>query len=85
MTDTLPDVEVVGQRRRSNGTFPAGPGGGGGGGGDPSAFRIYIVGTRADPGEQARLQIRVYDETNLDGDEDNPGPEVNPDAQPCPV
>ncbi len=54
-------------------------------GGDPSAFRIYIVGTRADPGEQARLQIRVYDETNLGGDEDNPGPEVNPDAQSCPV
>lgn len=55
-----------------------------GAGGDPSQFRIYIVGTRADPGGQARLQIRVYDETTLDGDEDKPGPEVNPDGEPCP-
>jgi hypothetical protein len=52
--------------------------------GDPSQFRLYIVGTRADPGGQARLQIRVYDETNLNGDEDNPGPEVNPNGEPCP-
>lgn len=52
-------------------------------GGDPHALRLYMVGTRADPGGPARLQIRVYNETNLNGDESNPGPEVNPDAQPC--
>ncbi len=53
-------------------------------GGDPSAFRLYLVGTRTDPGGQARLQIRVYDQSNLEGDENNPGPEVNPNAEPCP-
>lgn len=53
-------------------------------GGDPSLLRLYMVGTRADPGEAARLQIRVYNQTNLDGDEANPGDEVNPDAQYCP-
>ena len=52
-------------------------------GGDPHALRLYMVGTRADPGGPARLQIRVYNETNLNGDENTPGPEVNPDAQPC--
>ncbi len=52
-------------------------------GGDPSLMRLYLVGTRADPGSAARLQIRVYDQTNLNGDENSPGPEVNPDAQPC--
>jgi hypothetical protein len=50
-------------------------------GGDPSLFRIYIVGTRADPGGPARLQIRVYNRDNLHGDEANPGPEVNPDGE----
>jgi hypothetical protein len=53
-------------------------------GGDPSSFRIYIAGTRNDPGGPARLQIRVYNENNLDGDEQNPGPEVNPDGEYCP-
>ena len=54
-------------------------------GGNPSQLNLYMVGTRADyPGGPSRLQIRVYDETNLSGDENNPGPEVNPDAQPCP-
>lgn len=55
-----------------------------GAGGNASQFRIYMVGTRTDPGGQPRLQIRVYNETNLDGDEENPGPEVNPDGEPCP-
>jgi len=32
MPDTLPDIEVVGQRRRPNGTFPQRGGGSGGGG-----------------------------------------------------
>lgn len=53
-------------------------------GGDPSLFRIYLVGTRADPGGSARLQIRVYNQSNLEGDEETPGPEVNPNAVPCP-
>jgi hypothetical protein len=53
-------------------------------GGDPSLFRIYIVGTRADPGGAARIQIRVYNQDNLDGDAANPGPEVNQDAEFCP-
>lgn len=53
-------------------------------GGNASAFRLYMVGTRMDPGGQARLQIRVYNESNLNGDENNPGPEVNPDGEPCP-
>jgi hypothetical protein len=54
-------------------------------GGNPSQLNLYMAGTRADyPGAPSRLQIRVYDETNLSGDENNPGPEVNPDAQPCP-
>lgn len=53
-------------------------------GGDPNLMRLYLVGTRAEPGAPARLQIRVYNQSNLDGDENNPGPEVNPDAQPCP-
>lgn len=52
-------------------------------GGNPSLLRLYIVGTRTDPGGQARLQIRVYNANNLNGDEHNPGPEVNPDAQAC--
>lgn len=34
MTDTLPDVVVVGQRRQQNGTFPAASGSGGGVGDD---------------------------------------------------
>lgn len=54
------------------------------GGGNAARFRLYMVGTRADPGGPARLQIRVYDVSNLNGDEDNPGPEVNPDGEPCP-
>lgn len=53
-------------------------------GGDPSLFRIYIVGTRADSGDPARLQIRVYNQDNLHGDEESPGPEVNPNADFCP-
>lgn len=53
-------------------------------GGNASTFRLYMVGTRMDPGGQARLQIRVYNESNLNGDENNPGPEVNPDGEPCP-
>lgn len=53
-------------------------------GGNSSSFRIYVAGTRADPGGPARLQIRVYNETNLQGDEENPGPEVNPNGEPCP-
>lgn len=53
-------------------------------GGHAGAFRLYVVGTRTDPGGQARLQIRVYNESNLDGDENSPGPEVNPDGEPCP-
>lgn len=53
-------------------------------GGDPSRLTLYMVGTRADPGQAARLQIRAYDQNNLNGDEANPGPEVNPDAQSCP-
>lgn len=53
-------------------------------GGNASRLTLYMVGTRADPGQPARLQIRAYDRTNLDGDEANPGPEVNPDAQHCP-
>lgn len=53
-------------------------------GGDAARFRIYVVGTRADPGGPARLQIRVYNQTNLDGDEANPGPEVNPNGEFCP-
>lgn len=53
-------------------------------GGNAAAFRLYIVGTRTDPGGQARLQIRVYKKSNLGGDENNPGPEVNPDGEPCP-
>jgi hypothetical protein len=52
-------------------------------GGNPALLRMYMVGTRADPGGTARLQIRVYDQSNIDGDETNPGPEVNPDAQAC--
>lgn len=53
-------------------------------GGDAARFRVYVVGTRADPGGSARLQIRVYNQTNLDGDEANPGPEVNPNGELCP-
>ena len=54
------------------------------GGGNAALFRLYMVGTRADPGGPARLQIRVYKASNLSGDENNPGPEVNPDGEPCP-
>lgn len=53
-------------------------------GGDPGNFRMYMVGTRTGPDGQSRLEIRVYDRSNLNGDEQNPGPEVNPDALPCP-
>ena len=53
-------------------------------GGNPSNFRMYMVGTRLGPDGQVRLEIRVYDRRNLNGDEQNPGPEVNPDALPCP-
>jgi len=53
------------------------------GGGNATLFRLYMVGTRADPGSPARLQIRVYNASNLSGDEENPGPEVNPDGEPC--
>lgn len=52
-------------------------------GGDPSLLRLYMVGGRQENGV-TRTQVRVYDETNLDGNEENPGPEVNPDAQYCP-
>ena len=53
-------------------------------GGDPSKLKMYMVGARADPGGSSRIQMRVYDQTNIDGDEQNPGPEVNPNATPCP-
>lgn len=46
MTDTLPDVEVVGQRRWPGGSFPGG--GGGGGAGDPD--HPVLLGDPLEPG-----------------------------------
>lgn len=38
-------------------------------GGNPAQLRLYMVGARADhPGWPSRLQIRVYDQTNLSGE-----------------
>lgn len=54
-------------------------------GGNPNQLRLYMVGTHNDA-SGARLQIQVYDHRNMDPEPgpENPGPEVNPDAQPCP-
>lgn len=52
-------------------------------GGPSRGLRFYMVGTHS-RNQPPRLQINIYNETNMDGDEDNPGPEVNPDAIPCP-
>lgn len=53
--------------------------------GNPDQLRLYMIGTHNDA-SGARLQIQVYDHRNmeLEPGPDNPGPEVNPDAQPCP-
>ncbi len=52
-------------------------------GGPSTGLRFYMAGTHS-RNQAPRLQIHVYNQTNMDGDEDNPGPEVNPDAMPCP-
>jgi hypothetical protein len=55
--------------------------------GNPS-IRMYIVAPNQGPaGHVPRNQINVYDSTNARSARDSfsPGPEVNPEAQPCPA
>jgi len=56
-------------------------------GGDGSVARIYIVAPRlVGAGEAQTNKITVYNESNVQSAADGvEGPEVNPDAQPCPA
>lgn len=52
--------------------------------GSGDTLRYYVVGTRRENGQTA-LEIRAYGNSNIEtGNAENPGPEVNPDAEPCP-
>ncbi|MFN4297829.1 MAG: hypothetical protein ACK4FB_13420 [Brevundimonas sp.] len=54
---------------------------------NPDDARIYIVALTTGPaGHESYAKITVYDHTNQEAAiQDEEGPEVNPDAQPCPL
>lgn len=53
--------------------------------GPQTGLRFYVVGAGEDaPGGASRMQIRVYDQSNIAAGADNvKGPEVNPNGIPC--
>lgn len=89
MTDTtdLGTIWVVGQRRAPGGTFPSG--GSGGGAGDDGWIHQNEV-SMEDPNPPSQIDPCADPDGPRGAADPNPpqpaavGPEVNPDAQPCP-